>query len=473
MLIDVQNPRHLMLAREVVFASVVSILILLPALFSLGVAAWAFLGSLLAFSLVHPRALIFAVPLVIPLSFNPVQVGELEFNMLEVLTLAAIIGYVPRILAGIWRSRGIDPDHRHVLMQRMVPDRFAAAIAILLFIAGGIALLFIADGAYTSESLRTFRWTILFPIAYFFLAAPIITQRSDFRSLAAALFIGGGVITGLVAIADGLLGGGVEADAVTRLSGMAPHPNALALVLDRVAVLGILAGVLYRERLRRVWLMPSVLLALVVVLTFSRGAVLGIAVGILIILVLVRAHRIAIAIAGASITGVIGMALTAPERTLSFLGGGSGSLRLELWESSVRMIRDHPLTGVGPDQFLYQYVPRYVTPEAWPERFTSHPHNLVLDTWLSIGIIGVAVIVLLAALVFRNARLSLQTRDRLSLAAAGAIVTAGVHGVVDQSYFLPELATSLWLLIILLIPPVLFDPPREAPAPEIETEGQV
>ncbi len=470
--VDLSNPRQQILLREVVFASVVALLVVLPALFSLGIAAWALVGSLLAFSFVHPRALLFAVPLTIPLSFHAVEVSDLEFNMLELLILAAAIGYAPRILSGAWQLRGIEAEQRHMLMLRLVPDRLAAGIAILLLIAGGLSLLFIADGSYAAESLRTFRWTILFPVAYFFLAAPIIVQRDEFRNLAAALLIGGGVIAALVAIVDGLLGGGVQADAVTRLSGMAPHPNALALVLDRVAVMGILIGILFRQQLDRLWLVPSILITIVVMLTFSRGAILGLAAGILIILILVRARRMAVAIAGASITGVVGMALVAPERTLSLLGGGSGSLRLELWDSSVQMIRDHPLAGVGPDQFLYQYLPRYVTPEAWPERFTSHPHNLVLDAWLSVGIIGVAVIILIVGLVFRNARVSLQARDRVALAAAGAIITAGVHGVVDQSYFLPELATSLWLLIILLIPPVVLDQDEAEPQPEIETEGQ-
>jgi putative inorganic carbon (hco3(-)) transporter len=471
MRIDLENPRHQILLRDTVFASLAAIIIMIPAVVSLGIAAWALIGSLLAIAAVHPRSLIFAVPLMIPLSFQPVQVGNLQFNMLEILIIAAVLGYAPRVLAGAWQLRGIERDQRHILMRRVVPDRLAAGISLLLMVGGVIAVLFMADGAHSAESLRTFRWTMFFPVAYFLLAAPVLYQREEFRALAGALFLAGATVSAAIAVADGFLGGGVQADAVTRLSGIAPHPNALALVLDRAVVFGLLVGILFREHISRHWMLPSLAVSGVLLMTFSRGAVLGLVAGVLIVLLLTRARRMAVAVAGASITGTIGLILMAPDRTLSLLGGGSGSLRLELWQSSVRMISDHPITGVGPDQFLYQYLPRYVTPEAWPERFTSHPHNLLLDSWLSVGIIGIVVVALIGLLLVRNIRGALQTRDRISLAAAGGIITVGVHGMVDQSYFLPELATSFWLLIILLIPAAASAEPEISRERE-QSEGQ-
>jgi putative inorganic carbon (hco3(-)) transporter len=258
------------------------------------------------------------------------------------------------------------------------------------------------------------------------------------------------VVSSVLALVDGALGGGLQADAVTRLSGVAPHPNALALVLDRGLVLGLLIGILFQAKVARNWLIPSALVGLVVLLTFSRGAVLGIAAGVLLILVIAQAGRFAIAVLGASVTAFAAMMMTAPERTLSFLGGGSGSLRIELWQSSVTMVADHVLTGVGPDQFLYQYAPRYVSPLAWEERFTSHPHNILLDTWLSLGIIGLVVVGLAGLLTYRHVRTALVVHDRITLAAAGALITVAIHGMVDHSYFLPELAMSAWLLIALL-----------------------
>lgn len=450
--IDISTQQNQAVVRELLFAGLVSVIVVLPAFVSMGMLAWVAIGSLLAFAVVHPRSLLFAVPAVLALSFRPVELGGIQLNMLEILIAGALVGYGPRVLAGAWALRGVSTEERHILMRRLIPDRLAAGTGLILFLGGIIAVLWMADGQYAAESLRTFRWTIVFPVFYFFLFAPVVNQREQFRGLAAALFLGGAALSATIAVIDGLLGGGVQADSVTRLSGIAPHPNALALLLDRALVLGLLAAILFRERISTVWLYPSLFVGAVTILTFSRGAAIGIVAGTLIILLAVRARKMAVAVAGAAISGIAGMIVIAPERTLSLLGGGSGSLRLELWKSSATMIRDHPGTGVGPDQFLYQYLPRYVSPEAWPERFTSHPHNLLLDSWLSVGIIGVVVLGMVGLLIVRNVRVSLLVGDRISLASAGALLTAGAHGLVDQSYFLPELAMSAWLLICLLLP---------------------
>jgi putative inorganic carbon (hco3(-)) transporter len=438
--------------RELAFTGLAALFVTIPAMFSIGLAAWIVIGSLLAFAVVHPRALVLAVPLTIPLSFRPVELGELQFNMLEILVLVAIIGYAPRVLRVLWQLRTTPAESRYQLMHAVFPDRFAAGIAVLLLIAGGISTLFLADAAHTGETLRALRWTVLFPVAYFFIATPILFNTDLFRAMAAGLFVAGAAISALVAVADGIFGGGVAAETVTRLSGLAPHPNALALVLDRAAVLGLLIALTFRQSISRYWLAPSIIVTTVAILTFSRGAMLGLAIGLLLVLLLSQATRSAIVVAGAGVVGLAWFIVTAPERALSLLSGGSGSLRMHLWESSLQMISDHSLTGVGLDQFLYQYVPRYVHPEAWPERFTSHPHNLFLDSWLSLGIIGVIIVALVGILMFRRVRTALETEDRLSIAAAGALVTVAIHGMVDQSYFLPELAFSAWLLLILLIP---------------------
>jgi putative inorganic carbon (hco3(-)) transporter len=462
---------RMLITRELAFATLALAFVIIPALFSIGIAAWVAIGSLLAFAVVHPRALIFAVPAAIPLSFQPVSLGELQFNALEILVVAAAIGYAPRVVMGFWRIRSMPSEERYALMRQVFPDLFAAALAITLVMSGVISIFWMADPTYAGESLRTFRWTILVPVAYFFIAAPVISQNPLFRRTAAGLFIAGAIAASLIAIGDAVLGGGLQVESVTRLAGIAPHPNALALVLDRAAVLGLLIALLLRTEISRYWLVPSALVVAVTLLTFSRGAMLGMAIGLLLLLLLSRATRPAIAIAGITLAGLAWFAVLAPERALSLLSGGSGSMRLELWESSLTMITDHSLTGVGMDQFLYQYLPRYVSPEAWPERFTSHPHNLLLDSWLSLGIIGVVVVALLAVLVIRRSRTAVEVGDRISLAAAGAIVTVAVHGMVDHSYFLPELAMSAWLLLILLIPEQAIAKPSEPDANVPESEG--
>ena len=47
----------------------------------------------------------------------------------------------------------------------------------------------------------------------------------------------------------------------------------------------------------------------------------------------------------------------------------SGVMRLDIWASSLRMLADHPVFGVGPDQFLNQFQARH--------QVNTHPRSVV------------------------------------------------------------------------------------------------
>jgi O-antigen ligase len=113
------------------------------------------------------------------------------------------------------------------------------------------------------------------------------------------------------------------------------------------------------------------------------------------------------------------------------------------------MIRDRPVLGFGPDQFLYAYVPRYIQPTAWDERFTSHAHNLLADSWIRLGIIGAIAAIVVVVFVARqivNDRTDNIGRSALSKAATVALGATLVHGLIDNAYFGHDLAMSAWLL---------------------------
>jgi O-antigen ligase len=136
---------------------------------------------------------------------------------------------------------------------------------------------------------------------------------------------------------------------------------------------------------------------------------------------------------------------------------GATSSRELIWRASLRMAADHPVFGVGLDQFLYQYAPRYVEPAGWPERYTSHPHNLVLDFWLQLGLAGIVLLIGLALFCMRQGawlRGSEERSERWALAVAGAALLAGgaAHGLVDNGFFLPDLAVLTWIAVALIEP---------------------
>src|SRR5439155_3382614 len=102
----------------------------------------------------------------------------------------------------------------------------------------------------------------------------------------------------------------------------------------------------------------------------------------------------------------------------------TGGFRLDLWQSSLEMVRDHPLLGIGLDNFAYLYQQVYLREGAAAEPNLSHPHNFVLDFWLSLGVLGLIAFVWLLARFWRSAVPALRDPDRrwLVAGALGAIV---------------------------------------------------
>ena len=189
-------------------------------------------------------------------------------------------------------------------------------------------------------------------------------------------------------------------------------------------------------------------------LTYSRGAwLLGIPAAVL-FLAAVRGRKTFVVIGVALVVvGILGIALVGTDRLTSLLdtSGGTTFFRLQLWQSSWAMVRDHPLLGVGLDNFLYAYRSHYVLPTAWEEFNLSHPHNLVFDFWLRLGVLGLVVGFWLLVSFGRRGwrlyrRLGEGAERALILGMMGGGVYMVAHGLVDHVFFLVDLAFAFMLM---------------------------
>ncbi|MEZ6050358.1 MAG: O-antigen ligase family protein [Planctomycetaceae bacterium] len=73
--------------------------------------------------------------------------------------------------------------------------------------------------------------------------------------------------------------------------------------------------------------------------------------------------------------------------------------RLEYWTSTLEIIREHPLLGVGPGNFRQSYL-KYKLPESSEE--ILDPHNLVLDVWGNGGLLALAGLACLLGVTVRR-----------------------------------------------------------------------
>jgi hypothetical protein len=148
--------------------------------------------------------------------------------------------------------------------------------------------------------------------------------------------------------------------------------------------------------------------------------------------------------AAADTTRVV--AITAPPPMQAPLERAS---RRMLWRAALMAWREHPLLGLGPDNFRRAYN-RYLGLSRPDERL--HANNLYFETLAGLGLAGLGALVLLVVGFAGAARTAIRHHGAASVAgliAAGAAIGIAaylVHGLFD--YFLEFTPTYclLWLL---------------------------
>jgi hypothetical protein len=185
--------------------------------------------------------------------------------------------------------------------------------------------------------------------------------------------------------------------------------------------------------------------------SFSRGAWLGAAVAVLVLALcgIGSTHRLALPLIALGIVGASLALLVISSRG----AGGSEGTRILLWQEALGYLRQHPF-GIGLDQFYAYHNPdsgrSLIDPSliGTSEQYAAHPHNLLLDILLRMGPLG---LVAFGWLVVRFVRKTWWQADLRSMPLVvgilAAMAAALTHGLVDQFYFVPDLAFTFWLLL--------------------------
>jgi putative inorganic carbon (hco3(-)) transporter len=392
-----------------------------------------------------PLGLLLAVVIALPFFYRPLQMAGQNIAASELLLLCLIPAATARLALDILNERATLREMFvrciSVLRERQVQ------VLVVLAVVGALMMISVADPIARSAGLREWRWTLLLPLVFVVFLELFARHRVSHLLLVVAFAISG-AIAAAHGVMDVVTGSGVLADNVRRLSGPLPHPNALALFLVRPLVLTIAVSMLM-PRLRPFMVPIALITGVATIGTFSRGALIAILAALAILAL--RSQPRTRYLLGASTGFILSlMFVLAGDRMRSALEGGSVSLRLDIWSASVRMIRDNPVIGYGPDQFLYTYSPRYILPAAWDERFTAHAHNLIADSWIRLGVVGAVIASgLLVFVVFHLIKSRSCIVEEMDFRYPALVTVAGVlvYGMIDNVYFTHDLAVSLWLLL--------------------------
>jgi putative inorganic carbon (hco3(-)) transporter len=291
----------------------------------------------------------------------------------------------------------------------------------------------------------------------------------DVRRILGAL-TGIAVVMAILAISSGggrltSFYGGAQVEG--RLTGAFDHPNQLgSLCAMAVAVaIGLSAGA-RTARGRLIAGAAPLLLLPALTLSLSRGAWIGMALGVVFLIATLSETRrmlLLLAVPVAVVGGVIWSA--APDQPeLNIIGERARALtsrspydgRNEIWAAALQEIKNDPLTGTGPGSFPVAAVRANSPASSIAPR---HAHNLFLnwatETGLPSAIIIVAFAIALGVATHRanvSALARGDPRDRaVNLGIAAALLTVVGQGFFDFVLGNPVLHITVWALVGCLI----------------------
>ena len=134
--------------------------------------------------------------------------------------------------------------------------------------------------------------------------------------------------------------------------------------------------------------------------------------------------------------------------------------RYDMWRVAAGEVADHPVLGVGVDNFAVDFVRERSTGEE-----PLYPHSLALRTFSQTGLIGGALFLGFVAAALAAALPRRKEPDSLSTAVAAAALASGVywlvHGSIDWLWEIPALGASA-LALLGLASGLARSTPREA-----------
>jgi len=192
----------------------------------------------------------------------------------------------------------------------------------------------------------------------------------------------------------------------------------------------------------------------------TRGAWIAFALVVMIFLLLAKENRKVI-LKGAFVILflVIGLCLFVPSFqsrivSISNVQTDQSNLdRIYMWESACNIVRDHPVFGVGQDQFVYAYNDYYILPQATHaqpgKHGFGHPHNNILQVAAEQGSVGLIAFFLLHGYFLIRLYRQYRQEPGNSYGIIGLLILIGIHleGMTDSNIGQVPIMREYWLLM--------------------------
>ncbi len=158
--------------------------------------------------------------------------------------------------------------------------------------------------------------------------------------------------------------------------------------------------------------------------------------------------------------GVVGFVLTNPAlqervRSLFDTEHSSNNFRINVWQSTIQMLKVYGLTGIGLGNKVFVKMYTYYMATGFRALST---YNIFLEIWLEMGIVG---FLLFVGVFFTHAARAVwglmtstsvvpRTAKVMLAAGMGALVALATHGIVDTVFFRPPVQILFWYALALI-----------------------
>jgi O-antigen ligase len=240
---------------------------------------------------------------------------------------------------------------------------------------------------------------------------------------------------------------------VDRIVSVFGYPNAVGLFLAPIVILysaWLLEKASTKEQLLKIIVILVSFAA--ILLAESEGAILSV-LGLW-FLGLLWHRRTRILALGA---GIVGIAVIFANTTIQhylatklLLQDYSGFIRRLIWDETWQMLSDNPIFGAGLAGYQQMIAP-YHRPTF---EIFLYPHNIVLNFWSELGMVGLLVFVVLIGYYLWNTvrAVAIHTQPQwLYVAGVGMMLQLLIAGLVDAPYFKNDLSVLFWLVILIPI----------------------
>lgn len=125
--------------------------------------------------------------------------------------------------------------------------------------------------------------------------------------------------------------------------------------------------------------------------------------------------------------------------------------RVMIWKSSLLMLKEHPIFGIGPGNFQEKYLEHQRFFPPYLEWAVPHPHNTVLAFWVFSGVMGMLGFFLVVSLVSYSFWNQGKVFFARNVGGMGAFISILFFGCVDTVFWGNALSVLFWMFALSLV----------------------